>query len=56
MHNHVYPAGTEPHPQRGPPRRQEEQQQAPELFMAEELKRVGAYRRLCELRAGFRAK
>ncbi len=41
MHNHVYPAGTEPHPQRGQPQRQEEQQQAPELFLAEELKRSG---------------
>jgi membrane dipeptidase len=41
MHNHVYPAGTEPHLQRGQPRRQEEQQQAPDLFLAEELKRSG---------------
>jgi membrane dipeptidase len=41
MHNHVYPAGTEPHPQNGQPRRQEEQQQAPELFLAPELKRSG---------------
>jgi len=42
MHNHVYPAGTEPHPQRaGQPRRQEESQQAPALFLAEELKRSG---------------
>jgi membrane dipeptidase len=43
MHNHVYPAGTEPHPQRaGKPRRQEEQQSpAPELFIAEEIKRSG---------------
>jgi membrane dipeptidase len=41
MHNHVYPAGTEPHPQNGQPRRQEEQQQASELFLAEELKRSG---------------
>jgi membrane dipeptidase len=41
MHNHVYPAGTEPHPQNGQPRRQEEQQQAPELFLATELKRSG---------------
>jgi membrane dipeptidase len=41
MHNHVYPAGTEPHPQNGQPRRQEEQQQAPELSLAEELKRSG---------------
>src|SRR5271170_3666387 len=39
MHNHVYPAGTEPHPQQGQPRPQEEQQQAPDLFLAEELKR-----------------
>jgi hypothetical protein len=41
MHNHVYPAGTEPHPQRGQPPRQEEQQQAPGLSIAEELKRSG---------------
>ncbi len=41
MHNHVYPAGTEPHPQRGQPGRQEEQQQAPDLSLAEELKRSG---------------
>jgi membrane dipeptidase len=45
MHNHVYPAGTEPHPQhgqqQGQPRRQEEQQLAPGLFLAEELKRSG---------------
>jgi len=41
MHNHVYPSGTEPHPQQGQPRRQEEQQQAPDLFLAEELKRSG---------------
>jgi membrane dipeptidase len=41
MHNHVYPAGTEPHPRRGQPRRQEEQQPSPGLFLAEELKRSG---------------
>jgi membrane dipeptidase len=41
MHNHVYPAGTEPHPQHGQPPRQEEQQQAPGLFLAEELKQSG---------------
>jgi len=40
MHNHVYPAGTEPHAQHGQPR-QEERQQAPALFLAEELKRSG---------------
>lgn len=40
MHNHVYPAGTEPHPQQGPPR-QEEQPQTPGLFIAEELKQSG---------------
>ena len=38
MHNHVYPAGTEPHPQGGPPRKQEEPQ-GPELSIAEEIKR-----------------
>ena len=37
MHNHVYPAGTEPHPQNG--QRQEEQPQA--LDLAEELKQSG---------------
>jgi membrane dipeptidase len=41
MHNHVYPAGTEPNSQRGQPRRQEEQPQVPGLFLAEELKRSG---------------
>ena len=39
MHNHVYPAGTEP--QRGQPKRQEEQPQAPGLSLAEELQRSG---------------
>jgi membrane dipeptidase len=41
MHNHVHPAGTESHPQQGPPRRQDEQQQTPGLSMAEELKHSG---------------
>lgn len=41
MHNHVYPAGTEPHPQRGPQQRQGEQQQGPDLVLPEELKRSG---------------
>jgi membrane dipeptidase len=41
MHNHVYPAGTEPHPQHGQPRRPEEPPQAPDLFLAEEIKRSG---------------
>jgi membrane dipeptidase len=41
MHNHVYPAGTEPHPQQGQPSRQEEQPQAPGLSLAEELKQSG---------------
>ena len=42
MHNHVYPAGTEPHPQRGGQQpRQQEQQQAPGLLLAEELKLSG---------------
>jgi membrane dipeptidase len=40
MHNHVYPAGTEPHPQQSPPR-QVEQPQTPGLFIAEELKQSG---------------
>jgi membrane dipeptidase len=39
MHNHVYPAGTEPQPQNGQPPRQEEQRQA--LGLAEELKQSG---------------
>jgi membrane dipeptidase len=55
IHNHVYPAGTEPHPQHGPPGGQprgprggrpqgptptrQEEHPAPELFLAEELKR-----------------
>ena len=41
MHNHVYPAGTEPHPQQGQPPRQEEQPQAPSVSLAEEVKRSG---------------
>ena len=48
MHNHVYPPGTEPHPQRGPqgggPQggpQQPEQPQCPELFIADELKQSG---------------
>jgi membrane dipeptidase len=41
MHNHLYPAGTEPHPQRGQPPQQKDQQQAQELSVAEELKRSG---------------
>jgi membrane dipeptidase len=42
MHNHVYPAGTEPHPQRGGQlRRQEEQPPTRDLSLAEELKRSG---------------
>ena len=41
IHNHVYPAGTEPHPQGGRPRPQDERAQAPELFLGQELKRSG---------------
>ncbi len=41
MHNHVYPAGTEPHPQNGQPQRQGEQPQAPGLSLAEEIRRSG---------------
>ena len=37
MHNHVYPAGTEPHPERG----QQVQPPGPELFLADELKQSG---------------
>ena len=40
IHNHVYPAGTEPHPQNGQAQ-EKEQQKAPALFLAEELKRSG---------------
>jgi len=40
MHNHVYPAGTDPRPQQGPGR-QQEQPQAPELSLAAELKQSG---------------
>src|SRR5579862_710839 len=40
MHNHVYPAGTEPHPQGQPPR-PEEKQMAPDLLIAEELRQSG---------------
>jgi membrane dipeptidase len=39
MHNHVYPVGTEPHPHGQSPR--PEEQQAPELFIGEELKQSG---------------
>jgi membrane dipeptidase len=35
MHNHVYPAGTDPHPQQSQPQGQQE------LFLADELKRSG---------------
>jgi membrane dipeptidase len=38
MHNHVYPAGTEPRPQGNPPQAAGE---GPELSIAEELKRSG---------------
>jgi membrane dipeptidase len=43
MHNHVYPAGTEPHPQPQPgqPPRQEQPPQGPGLSLAEELKQSG---------------
>ena len=48
MHNHVYPPGTEPHPQRGPQGGgsqggppQPVQPQGPELFIADELKQSG---------------
>ena len=41
MHNHVYPAGTEPHPQPGQPSPQELSPQAPGLSVSEELKRSG---------------
>jgi membrane dipeptidase len=41
MHNHVYPAGTESHPQHGQPSQQDEPTQAPGLSVAGELKRSG---------------
>lgn len=41
MHNHVYPAGTEPHLPNGQPQQQAEQPEAPGLFLAEELRRSG---------------
>lgn len=41
MHNHVYPKGTEPHPQHGQPQRQEQQDQGPGLSLAGELKQSG---------------
>ncbi len=41
MHNHVYPAGTEPQPQNGRPPQQKEQPQGPGLSLAEELRRSG---------------
>jgi membrane dipeptidase len=43
MHNHVYPAGTEPHPQPPPgqPPRPEEPAQGPGLSIADELKQSG---------------
>jgi membrane dipeptidase len=48
MHNHVYPAGTEPHPQRGPQgggtqagSPPPDQQQGPELSLVDELKQSG---------------
>ena len=41
MHNHVHPAGTESHPQQGPPRQEGDQLQTASLSMAEELKQSG---------------
>ena len=41
MHNHVYPAGTEPHPQFGPPPQPEQQAEGPNLSIADELKKSG---------------
>jgi len=41
MHNHVYPAGTEPPPQNGQPPQQSEQPRAPGPTLAEELRRSG---------------
>ena len=41
MHNHVYPAGTEPRRQQDQLPHEEEQQHIPDLSLAEELKRSG---------------
>lgn len=41
MHNHVYPAGTEPRRQQDQPSQQEDLQRGPDLSLAEELKRSG---------------
>lgn len=41
MHNHVYPAGTEPHPQHGPAQPQSQQSPVQSLPLAAELKRSG---------------
>jgi len=41
MHNHVYPAGTEPHPWHDQAPRKDEQPPAPELSIAEEIKESG---------------
>ncbi len=41
MHNHVYPAGTEPHPRPGQSSPQAEPPQGPDLSVAEELIRSG---------------
>jgi len=41
MHNHVYPSGTEPHPQGSPAPRQEAPPPAPDLSLPDELKQSG---------------
>ena len=41
MHNHVYPAGTEPRPQRGPQGGPPKGDPPPDLSLAEELRRSG---------------
>jgi membrane dipeptidase len=43
MHNHVYPAGTEPHPGGGPPPQQgrQEDQHSQDLSLTEEIKQSG---------------
>jgi len=41
MHNHVYPAGTEPHPQHGGGPQQDQQAQGPEYSLAGEIRATG---------------
>ncbi len=56
MHNHVYPAGTEPHPQQGQPLPTREATARSRPFGGRRAQTLRAHRRLCELCARFRAK